>query len=593
MIVKMNKAQIVVREEDRERLLDRLGDLGVVHITPINPSEAVADEKTASLLDSTRRAVQILSRIEPAGSKPEIGVQEAIEEVLTLEHRQIEMDNRLSTLHRQLEQQGLWGDLKLADLEELKSMGVEPLFYLVPSAGIGQFQGELVSVAGYADDGKAVVAVIDRSGQGQVPEEAELLPLPSKDNPSIRKEAADIEAERLSTSERLARLAHLLPELKQWQAQLEEKTRFSIALNSGLKDEELFAIQGWVPADQCETLSSDLEAEGIAAGIRLLDPEEEELPPTLIKYPPMTGPIKSLFDMLGTTPGYREFDISVFFMITMPVFAAMLNGDAGYGIVLLLPAIFIRQKVENKLGKEGMRLLIIFGVATVIWGLLNGNIFGVKPDALASIAPLERGTEEASRNVLIAISFLIGCAHLVTAHLRRILAIFPDMRFLAETGWIIVLLGILGLIWAMFPFFDLPVESSAIIIVVAAGMTLVVLFSAPYSNPLKRIGVGFASSLLPLISSFGDTMSYIRLVAVGLASYYIAVAFNDLGSMIAGPATWAAAAPVLLFGHALNLILIIIAIFAHGVRLNMLEFSSHCSVEWSGYEFTPFAKTKV
>jgi V/A-type H+-transporting ATPase subunit I len=84
-------------------------------------------------------------------------------------------------------------------------------------------------------------------------------------------------------------------------------------------------------------------------------------------------------------------------------------------------------------------------------------------------------------------------------------------------------------------------------------------------------------------------MSYIRLMAVGLASYYIAAAFNTLAGSLAGAATWAAGAPVVLFGHALNIGLAVIAIFAHGVRLNMLEFSNNAGVQWAGYAYQPFA----
>jgi V/A-type H+-transporting ATPase subunit I len=85
-------------------------------------------------------------------------------------------------------------------------------------------------------------------------------------------------------------------------------------------------------------------------------------------------------------------------------------------------------------------------------------------------------------------------------------------------------------------------------------------------------------------------MSYLRLFAVGLASYYIASAFNTLGCRVAEMATWFAAAPVLAFGHGLNLGLAAIAIFAHGVRLNMLEFSNNAGVQWAGYAYAPYSK---
>lgn len=49
----------------------------------------------------------------------------------------------------------------------------------------------------------------------------------------------------------------------------------------------------------------------------------------------------------------------------------------------------------------------------------------------------------------------------------------------------------------------------------------------------------------------------------------------------------------MLAGHALNIVLCLIALLAHGVRLNMLEFSNNAGVEWAGYPFQPFAKATV
>ena len=126
--------------------------------------------------------------------------------------------------------------------------------------------------------------------------------------------------------------------------------------------------------------------------------------------------------------------------------------------------------------------------------------------------------------------------------------------------------------------------------VLLAAVLLASWFGRPAGGVVKRLLLGFASSLLPLLSTFSDTMSYIRLFAVGLASYFIASAFNILASQVAETATWFAAVPILLFGHGLNIGLAAIAIFAHGVRLNMLEFSNNAGVQWGGFAFKPFLK---
>jgi V/A-type H+-transporting ATPase subunit I len=42
-------------------------------------------------------------------------------------------------------------------------------------------------------------------------------------------------------------------------------------------------------------------------------------------------------------------------------------------------------------------------------------------------------------------------------------------------------------------------------------------------------------------------------------------------------------------GHTLNMTLALVAILAHGVRLNLLEYSSHSGLQWAGYPYRPFA----
>jgi V/A-type H+-transporting ATPase subunit I len=124
----------------------------------------------------------------------------------------------------------------------------------------------------------------------------------------------------------------------------------------------------------------------------------------------------------------------------------------------------------------------------------------------------------------------------------------------------------------------------------AAGAVLIVLFSFPKKNPILRLLMGVLGNSLSMVSAFSDTMSYIRLMAVGMAGGYIAYSTNLLGSMVADSATWAVGWVILVFGHGLNIVLVVIAIFAHGVRLNMLEFSNNAGVQWGGYAFRPFRK---
>ena len=48
---------------------------------------------------------------------------------------------------------------------------------------------------------------------------------------------------------------------------------------------------------------------------------------------------------------------------------------------------------------------------------------------------------------------------------------------------------------------------------------------------------------------------------------------------------------LLTFGHALNIALSVLSVVVHGIRLNMLEFSNHLGMEWSGIKYDPFRVT--
>jgi len=211
--------------------------------------------------------------------------------------------------------------------------------------------------------------------------------------------------------------------------------------------------------------------------------------------------------------------------------------------------------------------------------------------AIIAVAPFWDADGNTAREILIKISFILAVLHLCAAHLRQAVALAPDQRALSELGWVALLAGMFGVIWQMF-FIGLNEPwPSWVFLSLGIGGALAVLFTSPDRNPAKRVGVGIAASILPLLGTFSDTMSYIRLMAVGLASFYIADAFNGIGSQVAAAGTWLAGAPIVIFGHALNIGLAAIAIFAHGVRLNMLEFSNNAGVQWAGYAYAPFAKT--
>ncbi|MBT3202066.1 MAG: hypothetical protein HN350_19360 [Phycisphaerales bacterium] len=603
MIVKMSKVYVVSCAADKQALLDKLADLGAVHLTPVDPAAAVAAEKTVTALDSLDRAIQILGEIEPVGAKPELTADDAAEETLEIQRRSAERNSRLSSLQRQYDQMEAWGDVTLQQLSDLRNAGVTIEFFDAATEDVAKIACGCIQTVSELSDGRAMVSVVNRDAEAELPEGVSEIELPARDRPALKAEAAEIDSALAEDATRMAQLAHCLGEIRKSRSGLQDHADMTIAERSGISNDNMFAIQGWIPTEQTETLSDDLESAGLQTAVQASDPEEDDTPPTLVRYPRWVKPINALFDILGTTPGYKEMDLSPFFMIALPIFAAMLIGDAGYGLLFTIIGLLSYKKISLKAGAPAAQLLLVFGVVMLAWGMISGNYFGITPDKvsgsasqiMATIGFLWRSDAEASRNIIIKISFVFGTIHLVLAHLRAALALGKDVRTLAELGWAVFLTGMLGIVWFLFFPKELWMSMSVTGAMLAVGALLVVCFSFPSKNPAKAVALGMASSIMPMISAFSDTMSYIRLMAVGLASYYIALAFNNLAMDVAsgGWYMWIPAAIILVLAHTLNIILGLIAVFAHGVRLNMLEFSSNAGVQWAGYPYAPFAKTRT
>ncbi len=603
MIVEMRKVFVATRAPDREKCLDALRDFGAIHLVPVDPAQAVPDEQTTTALAQIVRALQVLANVAPAGERPDLSPTAAAQELADLERKTTEWNTRLSTLHRQIDALEVWGDVRREQFEQLRARGVEIRFYLLPAERTGEVRADLVAPIREVPDGRLLLAAASRGGEIAAPEDAEPLELPSRDRPALRAEAHQVHADLRRASERLEQIAWLIPQMRTERDRLAEHAQFTVAQRGALQRESLFALQGWVPVRSADGLAESLRRRGLDAAVAAIPPAEGEEPPTLIEYPRWARPIKALFDMLGTLPGYREIDLAPFFMIALPLFAGILIGDAGYGILFIVLSLVFRRRLLESVGPAAANLLLVIGGFTLGWGMLTANYFGVTPEGLTGSgwAPLRRlmlapallyAEGQAGQDLIMLTAIIIGTVHLSLAQLRRALAQYPDPRFIASVGWAVFLWGMFLLVRGLLFGGVGAIPWNYVVPLLGIGYALVLGFSYPDRGLIGRVVLGFAGSLLPILSTFSDTMSYIRLMAVGLASLYIAAAFNDLGSQVAASATWFAGAPIVIFGHLLNIGLAVIAVFAHGVRLNMLEFSSNAGVQWAGYAFQPFARAQ-
>jgi V/A-type H+/Na+-transporting ATPase subunit I len=92
-----------------------------------------------------------------------------------------------------------------------------------------------------------------------------------------------------------------------------------------------------------------------------------------------------------------------------------------------------------------------------------------------------------------------------------------------------------------------------------------------------------------MLSMFSNMLSYARLVAIGLASVYLAFVVNQIaGGMFVKGGLWLALGVIILIiGHAVNLALGLMGPFLHSLRLHYVEFFTKF-YEGGGRQYKPF-----
>jgi len=607
MIVKMKKVSIVIFDRFREQSLKALRRLGLVHIesrpaaseelTRFAEQNAQLERARLLLPEDTKkeRKKQKDRRLSAAtvNDQDVDGCVEIAQEVSDLTEKIRTVNERMERISREQERLESWGGYDPQEIRELAEKGVyislydlgpnefkqlpEDLEWLVVSKTKSSVRLAVVSV-GSEPSLEFEPAVIGERGRAELQQQLE----------GARKELQGLEH----------RLQHLAGERARIEAvirRLNKKIEFEQVRAGMVGEEQLSYLTGYIPAKRTDALRRAASGHGWA--LLVDDPAEEDPVPTLVENPRWIRIIRPMFQLMETTPGYREFDISFIFLLFFSLFFAMLIGDAGYGIVLFILTLAGRLAMLKRPG-GAFSLLFVLSGATIVWGALSGTWFGV--EAMARNPLLSRivipqiasfGVE--NTKTVMYLCFLIGAVHLSIARLINFIRGLPRLVAFSELGW-------LSILWGMFFVTRYIVLQEALnplgIWLVAAGILLVVVFGEQKGKFLKGLAFGLMRlplSLLDSIGSFSNIVSYVRLFAVGLATVAVAANFNAMAAEVGfGIPSGLISAFILFFGHTLNIIMGAMAVIVHGVRLNMLEFSGQLGMEWTGMPYKPFQETE-
>lgn len=623
MIVPMKKVHVLIKERDLVPALHRLRKSGILHVTSQMAQNSEHYDQLSTWVDQLRRVRQTLDEVFSDLPKQEkrafitgkrgkqisstqdddlAMVLDQVHAVTRIIEEKEELEKNLRSNQIEIERMVTGGDVTRSEIDVIKGYGIDLHIFRVPVKVMARIALDDITYIRIAENAKHVVIAIT----GYIPEALEELtevefPVSSK---------KELLAENAQISEQIASSKDLLI------AECRNRDVFHAAEERIMKDLEFERIKlsmasegpcmwidGFIPIHDVEMLKE--EAKSHTWGLIIDDPTEDDVVPTKLQNNRLVRIIQPVFDILGTVPGYREIDISLFFLAFFSLFFAMIIGDAGYGLIFLAGTIFMHRKAKRF--TDPIRLLYLLSSATVIWGTITGTWFGspilaslpfLKPLIIPSIATFPeilKGQDISSNDVqqvIMYMCFLIGVLQLGLACVINFKNQFPSLQAIAQLGWFSLMIGLYKLVLNLVIGFALP---SWAMIAIAGGLVLIVLFGKQEKG--KSLVRGFLAGLAGLfntfldsISAFSNIISYIRLFAVGMASVAIASSFNNIAAQMPGGAAIIASIVIVLIGHGLNIVMGLLSVVVHGVRLNMLEFSGQLGLEWTGIPYKPFSE---
>lgn len=607
MIVPMKRFTIVVTSHDIDLAPIYLRKLGIAHIEPLigtgqhylNLEQRKKDAELAQIILSSYR-----NKKDVSSAQSTLSAETLIARTIEANSYITSSQDSIADAEKEFERIRSWGNFSLELFSNLKLQGIQFKLYEGLEKNLAEIPASVDYIRLAAPKGKVRIAVISAE---EIPSSFVEFRIPSETSNDLRNRIA---SEREKTKQVQAELTELSKSIEMVEKEIQRiDAEIKIeTLRSGMpRDEELAYFSGYVPAREAEKLKKEAKKQRWA--LLIDDPSDEETPPTKIENPPAVSIIQPVFDFLGTVPNYREYDISAYFLVFFSLFFAMIFGDGGYGVLLLAGSLYMFAKSKKQKAPIGEfnKLLFVLSLVTIIWGFATATWFAIPYTSLPpllqklSIPAISSNNPDADTNIKI-FCFILGMIQLSIAHLKNIRRDFPDPKFLAQLGSLLMILGMFNLVLSLvIDSQRFPIHEWALALV-GGGFLLVFLFGNWNGTLLGSLleGLkGIIPTFLGMVSVFADITSYVRLWAVGLAGLAISQTVNGMAVGLLGPSgkivsfiIGGVMGLVLLFvGHALNIVMTVLSVIVHGIRLNVLEFSSHLGMEWSGYKYEPLGET--
>jgi len=371
--------------------------------------------------------------------------------------------------------------------------------------------------------------------------------------------------------------------LAAWRAALQDQIEASRVLARFGETDMTFVLVGWIPAREVERVKTALqENAGNAVFIQelKLTPEMKKRAPVILQNPGLAKPFESLVKLLAL-PRYGHIDPTRLMAFFLPIFFGMILGDVGYGTLALLISLGSLRRFKEGVLHDILMVLVMGSCWSILFGFLFGEAFGTLGEHIGMRPVWFDRTGSENVLGLLIMTVAVGAVHITLGLILGLWEAAKDRsrnHLLERGGMLIGLIGLFFIVGVLTDFLPQGFMSIAIAVVIV-GIVLL-------SMSLGWLGIVMGP--IEFITLVGNVLSYLRIAAIGLASFYLAKVANEMAGL-AGNIIVGAIIAILI--HALNLVLGMFSPTIHSLRLHYVEFFRKF-YEGGGRPYEPF-RTRV
>lgn len=605
MIVKMSKYAFMVYHREYDAFLTTLRELGVVHVKETN---SVLDNAELQALLAERKQVSTAIRycknlnsqtkevtVAPARGLTKAEGLKLVGKLEEMQEKQAMLQAAKVSLEKDIAYMDIWGEFSYANIRRLKKAGFDVTFFSCPTSKYEPKWGEEYN-AFLVNNFQSVTYFVTVTKTGTpIDIDAERPKMPDRGLAKLH----------LAMEQLLDNIKVLNNQLKEYAAgqyntliELEKNIQNEFNLSNTLVQtdreagDKLMLLEGFVPTEEAPAMEVALEKEGYY--FQELDIQDGDRVPIKLKnnkFSRLYEPITKMFSL----PNYTEFDPTPLFAPFFMLFFGLCFGDGGYGLLVLLACSFFKRKVNPDF-KPYLTLFQYLGLAAIIVGTCTGSFFGI---ALADVPALSKVKDYfVSSDNLMTFSIVIGLVQIIfgkTVAAFKMKAQKGVKYSIAPFAWVFVITALALAFGLPMLNLQLPETVKTVFIGIAViGLVVAYLYNSPGKNIFLNFGTGLWNTYNMASGLLGDTLSYIRLFAIGLTGAILGGVFNQLAvDMTEGMNIVLRAVCmllILLVGHAINIGLCTISSLVHPLRLIFVEYYKNAEFEGGGKEYRPFKK---